>query len=268
MSAQKSRPNQFHSSPQSKSKKHSCCLCCFAGNSSEPSSEIYLDRGVEDTDLLVEKMVVQRVPVRLFATEEDYRKIEAERSERESYQSPRPFAKYYSTIPKTDIKTASTTKMRPMEQSAISLHNVEVEVLAEKFPFRGKKGESSGKKPTNADEVNNLSYLHTLDSKDVPREPCPVNPPKKLITGAVTNMPPHWGNPRNSSEEKKIAPATNMQAGGRDIRKELTPEMKDTLLMLGSAKKPGNYRLQKHLSQKRKNKKVTNDESSVASKLC
>lgn len=240
-------------------------MCCFGRNASESSSETYLDRGTEATDLLVEKMVVQRVPVRLFATEEDYRKIEAERSERQSQLSSRPFESYYSTLPKTDTKTTSTTKARPIEQSAVTLHNVDVEVFEEKLPFRKHRNVDSQREITDA-VLNNLSYLHSkLDSREISKDLSSANPPRKLVNDAVTNMPSQVRNSRNNSEEVNTA-APTLQVSGKDMGKELTPEMKDTLLMLGSAKKPGNYRFQKHCGHRKKNKKVANA-SSFPSKL-
>lgn len=258
MSAKQSRPKQTQSSSQFKSKKKSCCLCCFKGNASESSSEMYLGRSGEATDLLVEKMYIQRVPVRLFATEEDYRKMEAERSEKQLQPSYKPFEKYYSTLPKTDIKTVSETKIRPLEHSAISLQNVDVEILDEKFPFKERIIDDNERKLATA-ILNNLSSLNTLGSKGIPKDPCPVNLPKRS-PNTLVNVSPNWRSMRSNAEPVKLASAT-LQVGSRDLRKELTPEMKDTLLMLGSAKKPGTYRFQKRL-----NRKVTNN--SVASKTC
>lgn len=204
MSAKQSRHNQTQSF--AKTKKSTCCACfkCFTGNISESSSDIYLDRTGEATELLVEKMVVQRVPVRMFATEEDYRKMGTERGEKHSPPSAKPFAKYYSTLPKTDIKTVSNTKMRPLEESAISLHDAQVEVAKENSPFV--------KKPTAMSEneeqqlvstvLNTLSSLHTLGSKGVPKDPFPVNPPRRPPDAPV-NFPPSWRRVRNSTEQVK-----------------------------------------------------------------
>lgn len=268
MSANQSRLNENKTKPSSqrKPKNKSCCLWCFGRSISDSSiNETYLNQNGEATDLLVEKMVVQRVPLRMFATEEDYRKMEAERSERQLQPSIRPFEKYYSTLPKTDIKTASKTKVRPLERSAISLRDVQVEVHEDKFPFAeaavGTRCESDERQRLATNVLNHLSSLQTFDSKGVPKDPYPLNPPRKPPDALADMSSYYWRHQRNPREHVRSA---TLQVGGRDIGRELTPEMKDTLLMLGSAKKPGNYKFQKQLmkNQTRK-KKLTSD--SVAS---
>lgn len=264
MIASKSRENQIHSpSSKIKPKKNSCCCACFNcfGRSvSESPSEIYLDKSREPTELLVEKMVVQRVPVRLFATEKDYKKIQAERIKNKNQQ---PFEKYYSTLPKIDIKSASSTKVRSLEDSAISLNDVEVEIHEEKSPFVENIKGARVKRHLVTPMLNDLCSLHTLDdSKRIPKDPCPVNPPKKP-PNALAELPSHWKPHNNNTEQNK---STTLQVGG----KELTPEMKDTLLMLGSAKKPGNYRLQRYSmrkSQKKKDIVKKNSKDSIGSKI-
>lgn len=207
MSAKHSRQNEPHLSTQRESKKTTCCSClnCFSASDSDSLSDTYLDKPGEATELLVEKMVVQRVPVRIFATEADYKKMETERGEKRSPSTAKPFEKYYSTLPKTDIRTASNTKVRPLEESDVSLHNVQVEVM-EETPFfkKGKAMSEDEERQLVSTVLNTLSSLHTLDSKGVPKDPCPVNPWKRP-PDAPANVPCSWRRARNSIVQVKVA---------------------------------------------------------------
>lgn len=204
MSAKESRENQTNSATQKRPRKGSCCPCfkCFGGTASESSSDTYLDSNSEATELLVEKMVVQRVPVRMFATEEDYKKIERERGEKQPSTSAKPFENYYSTLPVTDIKTVSQTKVRPLEESDISLQDAHVEAVQEPPRLTKKSAAMSEEEEKHlvSTVLNTLSSLHTLDSKGVPKDPAPVNPPKRP-PNALPNLPPNWRRTRNNSEQ-------------------------------------------------------------------
>lgn len=261
MSAKRSRHELSQPSQDNIPRRSSCCcswLGCFNGSASEPSSEMYLDNSGEATELLLEKMVVQRVPVRMFATEEDYRRMKRE----EQQQQLQSFDKYYSSLPKTDINSVSGTKVRPLEESDISLidGNVDVEVIEEKMPVTDEPARKSSinQRRLVTNVLNKLSSLHTLGSKGIPKDPCPVNIPKRP-PDALAKLPSHWKQGRyNATQEVNAA---TLQAGGRDLGKELSPEMKDTLLMLGTARKPSYYKFNKYAmkSQPRKGRKENTD---------
>lgn len=187
-----------------KQKKTSCCSClrCFGRRESDSSEDVYVDRN-EPTELLVEKLVIQRVPVRMFATEDDYLKLEAGRGEKIRPASPKPFENYYSTVPKTDIQTASRSQMRPLEESAISLHDAQVEALGRDPPF-GKTKSMLAERQLMSTVLNNLSSLHTLGKARVPKDPLPLNPPKRP-PDALVNVPPGLVKDWRKNEQVKAA---------------------------------------------------------------
>lgn len=164
------------------------CLGCL-GNK-KPSKEcIVQSRQNEPIEYIVEKQVIKCVPVRLFTTEQDMVSV--------TPSQPTTVASVVSDKPKSDESYHST---EPKSVSEIDNSEPPKDVAVHTLQDRDEACSAPCAKYILSEEeerqlvsqvLNALASLHTLDAKEtVPKDTCPVNPPRRPPDAPVY-IPPH-----------------------------------------------------------------------------
>lgn len=186
--------------------KFICCNCFSSNTKDSKDSSIFECDKDEPTEYVVEKLAIKRVPCSLIATEEDSRPVIPFNSVTVSSPSTKTtdpqllldkkanvtYDSYYSTIPKSDLKTVSHSSAPPRETSAITLGSEDESEQKMPPSSPGKRALSEAEEKQLISQVlNKYSSLYTLDEKSkFPKDPCPLNFPK-YPANAPVYVPEH-----------------------------------------------------------------------------
>lgn len=204
-----------------------CCGCFGSDSDAKDTNEsdfgFYKD---EPSEYVVEKLVIKRIPVRLFENEATMSQVPRRRFEEteeipvlkipcpfetktkrnttvseepcicdtyikptfETSSSPLPdkrenvtFASYYSMVPSSDFQSVSPDSIPARKESAVSLETDEPTMLQVKNTLS-----EVAELELVSKVLNTYSSLFTLDPKEpVPKDPCPLNPPKRPTNFSV-----------------------------------------------------------------------------------
>lgn len=181
------------------------CFDCFSSNikNVKDSSDFEYDKN-EPSEYVVEKLVIKRIPIRLFQAKKDVSADSIASAKSTAKANPSPllpdkktnvtFESYYSMVPKSDAKSISHGSTPTREESVITLESEESEHKP-LVPIQAKNVASEEAERELVSKVlNTYSSLYTLDAKQaIPKDPCPINMPKHMPTSPVY-IPEHLRN--------------------------------------------------------------------------
>lgn len=157
------------------------CLCCSCFkkdiNCSKGADSILVVNKDEPTEYVVEKLAIKRVPLRLIEPE---LKKSSEKIDADKMKPKISFRTYYATTKRKRVRIASE---KPLihRRSTISLrsNSEDEEQVQVQRASENDLRELEDEQQILSKVLNTFSSLFTMDPKEaIPKDPCPVNPPK------------------------------------------------------------------------------------------